>query len=92
MSKKEYYNKTLEDGDGILSAIYWRKKYNTLIGEHELLKEVMRDDVYQKTIKSIERPLELARYKRENTRLRNQLNVIREERDNAISELKKYKK
>ena len=66
--------------------------HKTGIAEHELLKEVMRDDVYQKTIKSIERPLELARYKRENTKLRNQLNIIREERDNAISELKKYKK
>ena len=73
----------------MVSDWYWRKKYNTLLGELELLKEVMRDDVYKKTIKQIAQPLELARYKRESERLRRLLTSIREERNELIADNKK---
>lgn len=92
MLNKNKTNILLENNDSIFSTIYWRKKYNKLLGEHELLKEVMRDDVYKKTIKTISEPLELARYKKENERLRLQLKVIRDERNDLIKQNREYKK
>lgn len=86
--KKAFKNR-VNSVDDVISDWYWRKKYNTLLGELELLKEVMRDDVYKKTIKQIAQPLELARYKRESERLRRLLTAIREERNELIADNKK---
>lgn len=87
-------NKTknyLENKDSIFSVIYWRKKYNTKCAELEVMKEVMASDVYEQVIKSLSEPLELVRYKRENERLRNLIKVIREERNELLSEVKELK-
>ena len=74
--------------DDILAEWYWRKKYNTLLGQNELLKEVMRDRIFKNVIEKISEPMELARYKRENTRLRNMLAVLREDRNKLTSQIK----
>ena len=82
----------LESKDSIFSTIYWRKKYNTLYTENEVLKEVMRSDVYDQVIKQLQDPLELVRYKRENERLRQILSVVREERNELADKIKELKK
>lgn len=91
MFKKKVAN-YMETHDNFVSEWYWRKKYNSLAGELELLKEVMRDDIYKNTIKKITQPMELTRYKRENTRLRTLLSTTREERNSLILENKQLKK
>lgn len=89
---KKTRKEKMEDGKSIWSFHYWRKKYNTLFSEHEVLKEVMASDVYDQVIKQLCTPFETVRYKRENERLREILSVIREERNELIKENKELKK
>ena len=63
----------MEECDGILGALYWRKKYNSVIIELESLKKVMASDVYNKVIKNMEDPLENKRLKLTIERLNNPL-------------------
>ena len=74
--------------DDFLSEWYWRKKYNTVVAELEQLKEVMANDVYNKVINEISKPMEIKRYKRENERLRNKCKVLLEERNSLYDENK----
>lgn len=78
--------------DDLVSEWHWRKKYNTLLGELEVMKEIMADEIYQKTIKEISRPLEIAGYKRTIKRLNGILDVVREERNTYIKENAELKK
>lgn len=89
---KKQFLKRVNTKDGMVSDWYWRKKYNTLLGQNELLKEVMRDSIYKKVIETISQPMELAKYKKENTRLRNMLITLRENRNGLIKEIKELKK
>lgn len=89
---KEKFEKRVNSKEDWISDWYWRRKYNSISAELELLKEVMRCDIYEKTIKQVSQPLELVRYKRENTRLRNLLHATREERNSLINEVKSLKK
>lgn len=82
----------LKESKGLFGAIYWRRKYNTLKGEMDVLLEVMRSDIYDRVIKSLTEPLELKRYKMENERLRNKCKVLTEERNNLYDENKLLKK
>lgn len=89
---KKKLNQYMETHDNLISEWYWRKKYNTLFGELELLKEVMRDDIYKNTVKKMIQPMELTRLKRENKRLRTLLSTTREERNSLILENKQLKR
>lgn len=78
--------------DDFISEWYWRRKYNTLQGEMDQLLEVMRSDIYKEVLAKMTKPLELKRYKRENTRLRNKCKVLLEERNSLYDENKVLKK
>ncbi len=89
---KKWFKERVNTKDDLVAQWYWRKKYNTLLGEFELLKEVMRDEVYNKTIRTITQPLELAGCKRTIKRLNDILFVTKEERNNLIIENKELRK
>ena len=89
MALREWIRKHSEECDDLISSWYWRKKYNSLSLEMQILKEVMGSDVYSKVIKNLSDPLEMRRIKRENSRLRNLLSATREERDYYKNQLNK---
>ena len=82
----------MEECDGILGALYWRKKYNSVIIELESLKRVMASDVYNKVIKNMEDPLENKRLKLTIERLNSKCNFLLEERNKLYDENKILKK
>ena len=67
--------------DNRITEWYWRKKYNTVLGELELLKETMANDVYKAVLDKLGDPLTITQLNMENTRLRTLLKAAREERN-----------
>ena len=82
----------MEECDGILGALYWMKKYNSVIIELESLKKVMASDIYNKVIKNMEDPLENKRLKLTIERLNSKCNFLLEERNKLYDENKILKK
>ncbi|MGM9543522.1 MAG: hypothetical protein ACI3T9_00930 [Romboutsia timonensis] len=78
--------------DDFISEWYWRRKYNKLSIEMEVLKEAMASDVYKKVLKNMEDPLEVKRLKRTIERLNNKCNFLLEERNKLYDENKILKK
>lgn len=78
--------------DDFISEWYWRRKYNKLTVEMEVLKEAMASDVYKKVLKNMEDPLEVKRLKRTIERLNNKCNFLLEERNKLYDENKILKK
>ena len=70
--------------EGLSAAIYYRRKYNTAILELEVCKEVMASDVYKKTLKLLNDPLELKQAKRTIERQRRIIEYTRMERDELL--------
>ena len=89
---EDIIRKHAQDKNDIISECYWRKKYNTLLNEFELLKEVMKTDVYNKVIQQISEPLEIKRYKKTIERLQYRCNFLLEERDKLYAKVKNYEK
>lgn len=92
MRNKKKKKPLIEECNGILGALYWRKKYNAVIIELESLKRVMASDVYDKVIKNMEDPLENKRLKLTIERLNNKCNFLLEERNKLYDENKILKK
>lgn len=78
--------------DSIWRGIYWRKKYNTVKGELDTLKEAMTEDIFKKIMEKVGEPLENKRLREDNKRLRLKVKELKEERNDAIAELSTYKK
>ena len=61
-----------------------RKRINTLEGENEVLKNTIKDELYNIFMKKLAEPEESKRYKEDNIRLRKQIKelkqIIKEER------------
>ena len=61
-----------------------RKRINTLEGENEVLKNAIKDELYNIFMKKLAEPEESKRYKEDNIRLRKQIKelkqIIKEER------------
>lgn len=81
-----------EKKNDFVSEWYWRKKYNSLASELEVLKDVMASDIYKKVIKQMAEPMEIKRYKRTIERLNNKCSFLLEERNRYYDELNKINK
>lgn len=79
--KKWFTEEYANEKDNRITQWYWRKKYNTVCGELELLKEVMSSEVYKAVLDKLGDPLTIKRLNMENTRLRKLLAAAREERN-----------
>lgn len=75
-----------------ISEWYWRRKYNRLSNEMDVLKEVMASDIYNKVIKDMTEPLEMKKLKRTIERLNNKCQFLLEERNKYYDEVKALKK
>ena len=92
MKNKKKERPLIKESNSIWSAFYWRKKYNTVASELEVLKQVMASDVYAKVIKNMEDPLENKRLKLTVERLNNKVSFLQEERNKLYDEVKALKK
>lgn len=54
------------------------KKYNTIQGELEALKETVKDELYKKWMDKLGEPLEIERLRKENKDLRKKIKVLKE--------------
>lgn len=70
---QEYY-----DTDKEPSKRKMIKHINTLEGEIEYLKETIKDELYKEFMKRLGEPMEMARLKKENKRLRIQVRELKE--------------
>ena len=89
---KDLIRQHVEKKDDFISEWYWRRKYNSLASELEVLKDVMASDIYKKVIKQIAEPMEIKRYKRTIERLNNKCSFLLEERNKYYDELNKINK
>ncbi len=89
---EDILRKHAEKKNDIISECYWRKKYNSLLNEYQVLKEVMSTDVYNKVIQLITEPLEIKRYKKTIERLQHRCSFLLEERDKLYVKVKNYEK
>ena len=55
-----------------------RKRINTLEGEHQALKNAIKDELYKIFMKKLAEPEETKRYKEDNIRLRKQIKVLKQ--------------
>ena len=90
--KKWFTEEYVNEKDNRITEWYWRKKYNTVLGELELLKEVMANDVYKAVLDKLGDPLTIKRLNMENTRLRKLLQAAREERNALYKAQEKSRK
>ena len=79
--KKWFTEEYVHEKDNKITQWYWRKKYNTVLGELELLKETMANEVYRAVLDKLGDPLTIKRLNEENKRLRTLLKAAREERN-----------
>ena len=89
---KDLIKRHAEKKDDFISEWYWRRKYNSLASELEVLKDVMASDIYKKVIKQMVEPMEIKRYKRTIERLNNKCSFLLEERNRYYDELNKINK
>lgn len=89
---KDLIRQHVEKKDDFISEWYWRRKYNSLASELEVLKDVMASDIYKKVIKQMAEPMEIKRYKRTIERLNNKCSFLLEERNKYYDELNKINK
>ena len=89
---KDLIRQHAEKKNDFVSKWYWRKKYNSLASELEVLKDVMASDIYKKVIKQMAEPMEIKRYKRTIERLNNKCSFLLEERNRYYDELNKINK
>lgn len=89
---KDLIKQHAEKKDDFISEWYWRRKYNSLASELEVLKDVMASDIYKKVIKQMAEPMEIKRYKRTIERLNNKCSFLLEERNRYYDELNKINK
>lgn len=89
---KDLIKQHAEKKNDFVSEWYWRKKYNSLASELEVLKDVMASDIYKKVIKQMAEPMEIKRYKRTIERLNNKCSFLLEERNRYYDELNKINK
>lgn len=89
---KDLIKQHVEKKDDFISEWYWRRKYNSLASELEVLKDVMASDIYKKVIKQMAEPMEIKRYKRTIERLNNKCSFLLEERNRYYDELNKINK
>ena len=89
---KDLIKQHAEKKDDFISEWYWRRKYNSLASELEVLKDVMASDTYKKVIKQMAEPMEIKRYKRTIERLNNKCSFLLEERNRYYDELNKINK
>ena len=89
---KDLIKQHAEKKDDFVSEWYWRRKYNSLASELEVLKDVMASDIYKKVIKQMVEPMEIKRYKRTIERLNNKCSFLLEERNRYYDELNKINK
>lgn len=89
---KDLIKQHAEKKNDFISEWYWRKKYNSLASELEVLKDVMASDIYKKVIKQMAEPMEIKRYKRTIERLNNKCSFLLEERNRYYDELNKINK
>ena len=79
--KKWFTEEYVHEKDNKITQWYWRKKYNTVLGELELLKETMANEVYRAVLDKLGDTLTIKRLNEENKRLRTLLKAAREERN-----------
>lgn len=89
---KDLIKQHVEKKDDFISEWYWRRKYNSLESELEVLKDVMASDIYKKVIKQMVEPMEIKRYKRTIERLNNKCSFLLKERNRYYNELNKINK
>lgn len=89
---KDLIKQHAEKKDDFVSEWYWRRKYNSLASELEVLKDVMASDIYKKVIKQMVEPMEIKRYKRTIERLNNKCSFLLRERNRYYNELNKINK
>lgn len=75
-----------------ISEWYWRRKYNSLAVEYDVLKETIASDVYKRVIKDITDPMEIKRLKMTIERLNNKCQFLLEERNKYYDEVKMLRK
>lgn len=75
-----------------ISEWYWRRKYNSLSNEMDVLKEVIASDIYKKVVKELIDPLEVKRLKKTIERLNSKCQFLLEERNKYYDEVKVLRK
>ena len=55
-----------------------KKRINTLETENEMLKNIIKDELYKIFMKKLAEPEEAKRYKEDNIRLRKQIKILKE--------------
>ena len=63
---------------GLFDYMKLLKKYNTIQGELEVLKETVKDELYKKWMDKLGEPLEIERLRKENKDLRKKIKVLKE--------------
>ena len=63
---------------GLFDYMKLLKKYNTIQGELEILKETVKDELYKKWMDKLGEPLEIERLRKENKDLRKKIKVLKE--------------
>lgn len=63
---------------GLFDYMKLLKKYNTIQGELEVLKETVKDELYKKWMDKLGEPLEMERLRKENKDLRKKIKVLKE--------------
>lgn len=63
---------------GLFDYMKLLKKYNSVQGELEVLKETVKDELYKKWMDRLGEPLEMERLRKENKDLRKKIKVLKE--------------
>lgn len=63
---------------GLFDYMKLLKKYNTIQGELEVLKETVKDEFYKKWMDKLGEPLEMERLRKENNDLRKKIKILKE--------------
>lgn len=63
---------------GLFDYMKLLKKYNSVQGELEVLKETVKDELYKKWMDKLGEPLEMERLRKENKDLRKKIKVLKE--------------